>query len=51
MAWKRLRKLAGVILCGGIVLQFTGCQAELASIASSLLSSYLTEAIMSGFLS
>ena len=50
MAWNRVRKVAYVVLCGGVVFQTTGCESRLASLASSLISSYVTEAITSGFL-
>jgi len=54
MAWKRLRKVALVVCCGGMVFQATSCQtqlvSQLVSMASGLLSSYVTEAILSGFL-
>ena len=50
MAWKRLRRIAYVALCGGMLFHATGCEATLVSLASNLISSYLTEAIMSGLM-
>ena len=50
MAWKRVRTVTYAALCGGMVFQTAGCESVLASLASSLISSYVTEVITSGFL-
>ncbi len=49
MVWKRLRKATYLALCGSVVFQTAGCESLVASLVSNLVSSYVTEAIMSGF--
>ena len=48
MRWNRLRKLMYVALCGGTLLQATGCDAIIESLVVNLASSFVLNALLSG---
>ena len=48
MSWDRLWKGLCLLTCGGMVLQTTGCEATLGSLAAQLVTSVVTSALLGG---
>lgn len=48
MGWNRFRKVAYVVLCGGVVIQATGCETLVLPILTNLLTTVLSSALMGG---
>jgi hypothetical protein len=49
MLWRKLRMMAVVALCGGTLFQATGCEAFIAPILSSIVTSVIAGAVSSMF--
>ena len=48
MSWDRIWKGLCLLTCGGMVLQTTGCESTLGTLAAELLSSVVMSALLGG---
>lgn len=48
MRWDRLWKWLCILTCGGMVLQTTGCESTLGSLAAQLVSSVVMSTLLGG---
>lgn len=49
MSWNRIWKWLCLLTCGGMVLQTTGCETTIATLAAQLVTSVVTSTLLGGF--